>query len=228
MNLNYIHALILLGSSTLAFADIYKCHDDNGQVKYSPTPLTRLGCTKSDMPPKETKPATSTKVTKSSKGQQAEQPPASSPNAATDIVLMCEEIQERDIRLEKRLSNAALTNSPWNKSDALEYERMKKRNENIKRPYFAIKYLGGKVSFNNDGANLLIDEAPGIPNSGGLVGRILIKEGTVYFDHERITGTRTTLTIDRYTGLYKSYTFHGAELLFEADGKCKKFSEKQF
>lgn len=228
MNFNYIHALILLGSSTLAFADVYKCHDDNGQVKYSPKHLTGLDCTNLGTSPKEIKPATNSKITRLTKDEQAEQPSTSPPNVAIDIVLMCEEIRERNIILQKRLSNAISTNTLWSKDDKLMYEREKERNESIKRPYFAIKYLGGKVSFNNDGTRLLIDETPGITNSRGLVGHILIKEDTIYFDHERLAGTRTTIDIDRYTGLYKSYTFHGDDLLYEAEGKCVKYSEKLF
>lgn len=228
MNLCHILALILLGSSTLVFAGGYKCLDDNGQVKYSVAPLSGLNCTKIDLSLKETKPVPSSKATMFIKGQQAEQPPTILPNAATDIVLMCEEILHQDIRLQKSLQNSTLTNSLWSEFDRRQYEIMKERNENIKRPYFAIKYLGGKISFNNNGAILLTNETPGIPNSRGLVGRILIKEDAVIIDIERLSGTKTTSNIDRYTGLYKDYTFHGDELLYEAEGKCKKYSEKQF
>lgn len=228
MNLNYVFALVLLGSSTLALADVNKCRDDSGQVKYSPTHLAGLDCTKSDMSPKEAKQAPISKATKSSKGQQTERPATKSPNAATDIVLMCEEIQERDIRLEKSMSNASRANLPLSKLDESQYRMNKERNENINRPYFAIKYRSGKVSFNNDGAWLLIDEAPRIPNSRGLVSDILINEDTIHFDFERLTGTRTNTDIDRFTGLYKSYTFHADELLYEATGKCVKYNEKLF
>ena len=139
MNLSYVFALVLLGSSTLALADVY-----------------------------------SSKAIKS-------------PDATADIVLMCEEIQQRDIRLEKSISNASLANLPWSKFDESQYAMNKERNERIKRPFFALKYRGGKISFNNEGAWLLIDETPGITNRKGLVGDVLLKEDTIHLRIERLS-----------------------------------------
>lgn len=180
MNLSYVFALVLLGSSTLALADVY-----------------------------------SSKAIKS-------------PDATADIVLMCEEIQQRDIRLEKSISNASRANLPWSKFDESQYAMNKERNERIKRPFFALKYRGGMISFNNEGAWLLIDETPGVTNRKGLVGDVLLKEDTIHLRIERLSEIRTNIDVDRFTGLYKSYQFHGDELLYEADGKCVKYSEKLF
>jgi len=215
MNINLVFALILLGPSTLVFAEYDVPSNDRQEF---PTEILSPNFKELINTPEANTEALNQQKKSVLKKQQANPPSVKSPNSATDLVLVCEEMHEQ----------RPLKRPPWSDFDRRQYEMTDERNKNVVRPYLAIKYLGGKLSFNSNGNNFLINETPEVPNSLGFVGRILIKEDTILMEYERLSGIRTTLKIDRHTGLYGSYSFHGDELLYEADGKCKKYSQKMF
>lgn len=143
---------------------------------------------------------------------------------AEDIVLMCEEISFDDVRLYKT------------KPGSTEFSRLidfiNGRNNNPKRPYFALKYVKGKLSYNSNGVAFLDNDTLGQKNALGWAGEINIGDDSIRFEQNNVSAQhlQTSIKIDRYTGLYRALQFspNGEELHHEMTGKCKKYSERQF
>lgn len=155
---------------------------------------------------------------------------ASSPvELSTDLVLMCEEINFDDLQL-RRLGMKLPS-----ETTKMLFEIMNERNNNPKRPFFALKYVDKKLSYNNEGVEFLINEIPGEPSIIGYLGEIWIKDDKIYFEltnEDRSSSLRTALTIDRFTGLYKKvqYSFRDGREVPENEytGKCTKYNERLF
>ncbi|MDP1558249.1 MAG: hypothetical protein Q8K59_04990 [Nitrosomonas sp.] len=152
---------------------------------------------------------------------------SSSTELSTDFVLMCEEINHVDLQL-LRLH----TKLPPEATNRL-FETMNERNNNPRRPFLALKYVDKKLSFNSQGVEFLIKEIPGEPNMIGWLGEIWIKDDAIYFEliNEEINSRmRTTLTIDRFTGLYKELKYSPSKEFpdYESTGKCIKYNERLF
>lgn len=191
---------------------LLKCINKDGLVTFTKTirkgescaPLLQKNSQAFEVPPVEERKA------------EVQRPP-------TNFVLMCQEIEYTDFRL---------TDPQWAKarSDLLRYQM--ERNERLNRPYFALKYLDNKLSFNNQGVVFLDGNTPGQPNDLGWVGTIYVREDTILleFKNTDMERMRTLLQIDRYTGLYKALKFApGKEKADEMEtGKCEKYSEKMF
>lgn len=222
--------VVFLGALTLAGtaqAALYKCVNSSGVVTFTKTirkgescsPLLHNNTSVTEVSPvKEEKPS----------------------EPQTNFVLMCQEIEYTDFQLFKKpIDNFKNSFDKLAKGQyqSLEYqtktlEYQTKRNENPKRPYFAVKYLNNKLSFNNNGAEWLDNAMPGQPNDLGWVGRIVVQEDSIALELKNtdMVRMRTFLQIDRYTGLYKTLSFPPSEesAVSGATGKCEKYSEKLF
>lgn len=148
----------------------------------------------------------------------------------TNFVLMCQESEYTDFRLLDAPSNQ------WTKQQFETFrhlrEYQKERNERPKRPYFALKYLENKLSYNWQGNVWLNNDVPGQPNDLGWVGTIYTREDSILLEIKNtdMGHMRTLLQVDRYTGLYKALKFSpGKEAADEMEtGKCEKYNEKLF
>ncbi len=144
---------------------------------------------------------------------------------ATNFVLMCEESDYRDLRL-------LVPFDQWTKGQQELFGYQTRRNENPKRPYFALKYLNKKLSFNNQGSVFLDSDMPGQPNDLGWIGTIAVQEDSIILELKNtdMVRMRTLMKIDRYTGLYKALKFApGKEDADEMEtGKCEKYDHKLF
>lgn len=155
---------------------------------------------------------------------------AASTEFSTNFILMCEENEFVDSRLLRNV-----TELPKNTANTL-FEIMNERNNNPKRPFLILKYINKKLSFNSEGVEFLINEFPGESNMIGWLGNIVIKDDKIYFEltneKEINSSLVTTLTIDRFTGLYKQIKYslgEGREFPhFESIGKCIKHNERLF
>lgn len=221
-------AAMLLGSN-FAHADIFKCVSEDGQVVFRKSIFNGETCTKLDLNRvNNTKSAAAPQPKKVA----SEKTNMAAPSSAqpTDFVLVCEEIEFTDFRLFKSASGV----SGWTKEQHSLFDYVKSRNENPKRPYFALKYVGGKLSFNKSGNAFLSNETPSKSNYLGWVGEIEIREDSIIFELKDVEipsrRMRTNLKIDRYTGLYKDLSFapDSEESDYGTTGKCAKYSEKLF
>lgn len=138
---------------------------------------------------------------------------------STNLVLVCVEINLEFVRITEALNP---TVREW----------LNERNTSSKRPLLVFKYIDNKLSFNSNGTDFFINDIPNEPNQMGWVGKILVKDSAIYFEfvNDRESHMRTTLTIDRFTGLYKELKYSpGHELPdFESTGKCAKQNERLF
>lgn len=143
---------------------------------------------------------------------------------AEDIVLVCEEINFDDVRIYKTKAGSDAFHSLLDFANA--------RNNNPKRPYFALKYVKGKLSYNANGVVFLDNDTQGQKNALGWVGEIDIGDGSIRYEQYNVSAQhlQTNMKIDRYTGLYRKLQFSpdGEELHYEMTGKCKKYGEKLF
>jgi hypothetical protein len=148
--------------------------------------------------------------------------------ATPDVMLMCEENHFTDFRV------FASPPDNWTKAQRQLFDQMVKQNESATRPYFAVKYVKGKLSYNQSGNEFLVNETPGDPNTLGWLGKIDIKQDLILLElkniNQKTPRMRSVLSVDRYTGLYKKSFFSPdtGELEYESTGKCKSYSEKLF
>jgi hypothetical protein len=133
----------------------------------------------------------------------------------SDLILLCEE---------KNLS-LSLNKTPTQE----DFDFANRRNNSVNRPYIVIKYIDGKLSFNNNGTNLLIDEVPNHVNILSIAGDIEFTQDKIIFKWNRISGLRTEISIDRYTGFYISHTLTQNDMpYFSSSGKCETSKERKF
>lgn len=213
---------VLLGNN-IAHADIYKCVSEDGKVAFRKSIFSSETC-------KKIEPNTTNKPIEASQLKIVQKPNVAAVPKSPDFNLICEEIEFTDFRLFK---TAPGTNG-WTEGQLALFESAKRRNETQNRPYFAMKYIDGKLSLNKGGITFLANETPNQSNSLGWTGRIEIDENSILLDlksiHTSSPRMRTILKIDRYTGLYEdlAYAPDKEEPDYGTTGRCTKYNEKLF